>query len=353
VNDVQEFIVGLLNDLNCNGIKVYSTGNIHCQCPFHRPSRNVTAFGANFIDEDKGYPFNCLKCGENGNLAKLVSFATGRSYKNATKLIKKRITLRPITLKRLAEDMVKLKGTAVKAVGGVGKVQLPPRHPNQRTMLRYMRKRQKQARGVMQVSYIINRYGLYYCGEGRMAGRIIMPIRINGKIVGINDRAVDEKARNKSLHTKGQDYNELLYGLDEAIGKPKCVLVEGAFDLFQGVSAMSGKNALKSTYGIVANMGTKFSDTKMALLIENFEEVLLMFDNQQDSHGDNEGFESSVKWYRELKDYMPVKNITTCYPFGKDPGICTKQQWRKAVGSDGYVPETFIKKMQAGTRLKI
>jgi DNA primase len=351
--DAEQFILQLLNDLDCKGVKSFPTGNIHCQCPFHRPRKNVSAFGISYNKEEKGFPYNCQSCGESGNLAMLVTFIHRCTYKKALKIIDKRVAVKPVTLKILSDEMVKLSELGKEIVQKNKVASLPPRSSNQKAMMRYLEKRKKKGRDVLNVRYIVNKYGLYYCGEGRMAGRIIMPIRINGQVVGINDRAVDDGVRNKSLHVAGQNYNELLYGLDEAVGKPVGVLVEGAFDMFQVVSALSKDNKINTKYGIVCNMGTSVSETKVALLLENFDEVVVMFDNQVNDKGVNDGFDGAVKWCRELRDYMPVRNITTEYPKGKDPGICTTEQITKALKSKGYVAKTSLQRLKDGSLIKL
>jgi DNA primase len=348
-SDAEDYITNLLHELNCRGIKPTNTGDIHCQCPYHRPRHNVTAFGISFTREDKGYPFHCLSCKEKGNLAQLVSMAYGCSYKRAVKLITKNIALKPITIKRLSEDLIKLSDLSRGAVKQT-RIDMPTRSGNQKAMMRYLKKRKRKGRDVMNVPYIANKYGLYYCGDGRMAGRIIMPIRINGKVVGINDRAVNESLRNKSLHIADQEYNELLHGLDEAVGKRTAVLVEGSFDMFQGVSAVMTKAKICKRYGFVNNMGTAFSEVKAALLLENFDDLVLMFDNDIDN---NDGFEGALKWYKEMKDMMPVRNVTTEYPKGKDPAICTAPQIIDAITSEGYKPKTSLQRMKSGSMIKL
>jgi len=353
MNDAEDYITKLLQELDCKGVKPYATGDIHCQCPFHRPSSNITAFGISFTKEDDGYPFNCLSCGESGNLSKLVSFAYDCSYERANKLITKNIALSPITVKRLNAEFTKLKELRKAHEWASKQVRMPVRAGNQKAMIRYLDKRKKRGRGVLNVPYIVNRYKLYYCGDGRMAGRIIMPIHIGGKIVGINDRAVDESVRNKSLHIKGQEYSELMHGIDEAQGKPIVVIVEGAFDMFQCASALAKESRLNTRYGFINNMGTSISDTKVSLIIEHFEEAVIMFDNQVNDRGVNDGFDGSVKWYRQLRDYMPCRNITTSYPQGKDPGICTKEQIIDAIKSKGYIPKSSLQRLKDGTTIKL
>jgi len=350
--DVKDYILSVLEHLDCKGILALPTGNIHCQCPFHRPRRNVTAFGVSFVNEGRGYPYSCLSCGAKGNLAQLVSFGHKVSYGKALKMLNRNIVLTPITMGKLKDALMKLSEHSATAVASKHKVQLPPRSPNQSPMLKYMRKRRKQARDVMRVNHVIQRFGLYYCSTDRMAGRIIMPIHIGGGTVGMNDRSVDDSVRNKSLHIAGQNYNSLLYGLDEAAGKKVGVLVEGAFDLYQVHSAIS-RDKEHSHFGVVANMGTAWSDDKIALITDYFDELVIMFDNQKNDKGKNTGLVSAMKIQAMMQEMMPVRNVTLEYPEGKDPGICTKAEILTALYSTGYQYKSKLQQMISGSNIRI
>jgi DNA primase len=339
--DVAEFIIELLKSAQCSGIHQFSS-DIHCQCPFHRPRNNITAFGVSFTNEARGFPFHCLSCGVEGNLAQLVAYINGTSYGKALRTIHRRVALKPITVHALQNEFASL---VHKRVEDKVKIELPPRYSNQQHMMKYLEKRKKKAHGIMDIKYIVKRYGLYYCGEGRMAGRIIMPITINGEIVGLNDRATNDDIRNKSLHIKGLKYDQLMHGIDEASGKRIVVIVEGSFDMFQVISAIRSTTKTKNNYSVVNNMGTSFSEVKAGLIMENFEEAVLLFDNEYNSQGKSEGLNASIKWYRYLSDFMKVRDCTRCYPQGKDPGICTTQQIIEAITSKGYICKTEVEKM--------
>lgn len=344
--EIKEYIVSILEKLGCRGIKEYPSGNLHCQCPFHSPRRNITAFGVSFTAENLGYPYNCQSCGEKGNLVQLLAYADGISYQRAIKRLNKSITLAPITISKLIEGFLKLKELSKAASEGLKPVPLPPRNGKQSPMVRYMEKRRQNGREVLNCEYIIKKYGLYYCGEGWYAGRIIMPIRIGGTVVGINDRAIDDSISNKSLHTAGQSFGKLLHGLDEAIGKKVCVIVEGAFDMFQVASAIQGDRQA-TQFGVVANIGTAFSDQKAALILENFEELVIMFDHdQKNSQGKRTGPDAANKVEWQMKEFMPVRNVTCEYPLGKDPGICTKAEILTALYATGYQHSTRLSSLK-------
>lgn len=339
--DVAEFLIGLLESAQCAGIHQFST-DIHCQCPFHRPRNNVTAFGVSHTNEGKGFPYHCLACEAEGNLAQLVAYINGVHYGKALRIIERRIALKPITIHALQNEFARL---VHKASDDVVNVELPPRYGNQTHMTKYLQRRKKIAHGIMDIKYIVKRYGLYYCGEGRMAGRIIMPITINDKLVGINDRATSDDIRNKSLHIKGVKYDSLMHGIDEASGKRVVVIVEGAFDMFQVVCAIRNTNKIRNNYGVVNNMGTGFSETKAGLIIENFDEAVLLFDNEYNDQGKSEGLTAAIKWYRYLGDYMDVRDCTRSYPVGKDPGICTQDQIITAIKSKGFQQKNQLQQM--------
>jgi len=129
-------------------------------------------------------------------------------------------------------------------------------------------------------------------------------------------------------------------------------LVEGAFDLYQVHSAISKKKE-HSHIGVVANMGTSWSEDKTALMCDYFDEMVIMFDNQTNDKGKNPGLVSAMKISAMMGEMMPVRNVTTEYPKGKDPGICTKAEILKALYSNGYKHQSRLQQMIRSTNIKL
>lgn len=337
--DVRDFVLELLEQAGCRGIKA-SEDNIQCSCPYHNPRINSSSFGVNYKDEDKGYPFNCFSCKERGNLVQLVSYLQRITYKKALKVCKRKIVLRPISIGILQDAFLKLNKGTQKALGALTPVQLPVRADSQQGMLKYLKKRRRKYHNILRTNYIINKYRLYYCMEGRMSGRIVMPIFIDGKLAGYNDRTIDDNARQKSLHLPDSNFELLLYGLHEAQKKPNAVIVEGAFDLFQIASILSYNQKLYNEFGVVCLMGTTFNEHRLGMIFENFDKAILLLDN------DEQGRSHSIKIKEELEEYMPTVNATFSIPYDKDPGKCTKREILKALSTKNTTKKTYVSFLQ-------
>jgi DNA primase (bacterial type) len=220
----------------------------------------------------------------------------------------------------------------------VQRVILPPRAKHQLATLKYIRCRSHQAHDIINPKYIRNLYRIYFCDTGRYANRIIMPVfDLAGNIVSFTNRATDDE-RTKSLHAKGIEIGNYAYGLFEAQTKRKCVLVEGQFDLYQVVSVIKLIPMLHD-FGVVALLGTALPIIRKELLASMFEEIFVMLDHN------NEALERSEEIAWELDQDVEVKNVTDKYPKGKDPGVCTIAEIKKALLSESK-EETFLDELR-------
>lgn len=318
--DAIDYIADLLEDKVEGRVKLYGDKEIRCPCPFHN-GRNDSSFRVNFTKVEAFY--NCWSCKENGDLIDLVSFLTNKSRKASLKLLNTRTNIGSFKLGDLGKKLAKIKSDL--SSGGVKAMplaSLPPKAENQEPMLSYLTARSKRSHNLLRPQYICAKYGLYYCAEGRMAGRIIMPLYVDGKLVSYNDRTIIKDAKQKSKHPYNSDFNVLVYGLQQAIGKKIGVIVEGAFDLFQIVSFFS-RNKGYEDWGVVALMNTLVNHDKAALIADVFDEVLLMLDH------DKAGLADMDKTVSIFEEYLPVKNITREMPYGKDPGKCSEYELKK------------------------
>ena len=339
--DPKDFIYDLLQAHGVTKIRA-SQDQLRCGCPFHG-GRNLTSF---MVDFKKDIPFfHCYSCQENGDLPKLVAFLTGKSYRKSSKLIQIHTNIGVCNLRSIQESFKKLHQTFQKPEDI--KVELPPRAVNQKPLLNYMEKRWKKYHKVLLIEYIINKYRLYYCAEGRMAGRIIMPIYLDGQLMGYNDRTVNDKLKEKSLHLLGSKFDGLIHGLQEALGKPKGAVVEGSFDMYQVASVLATDEDLAAEYGCVNLMGSSFSDAKITTLVDNFQELIIMLDH------DKSGLEGGFKAYPKLREYVPVRHVSTVMPKDKDPGKCTAKQIKKILRAKGWCPSGYLDTVQQNTQLNI
>lgn len=314
-----EFIISLLKDAGCK--KVNRIGNnIRSTCPLHS-GKTATSFSITVNDE--GCPFQCFSCHQTGTVLKLIMKIYDCSYYQARKLFRKKVMLTIISIKSLEASLNDFKKNHRHLLEQ--SIDFPPRFEN-KPMFEYMHKRNRlQHHGIMDVEEIIKRYSLYYCAAGRFAYRIIMPIRnIAGDKIFFTNRSIVENAP-KNLFVKNSDADSVLYGLYESLGKKKCILVEGPFDMFQFISFLEKENIKE--YGVVCNMGTVMNETRAVQLSEIFEECHIVFDN------DKAGIDGSNKAKEIISEFMPVINKTEFVYSGKDPGKSTKEQLYKIVNS--------------------
>lgn len=320
---VQDFLVSALNNYGCKGIKIHAN-SVTSQCPFHWNNKNFKTFRISLSKKnDEGiYIFKCFSCQESGNIQRLVAYLYNCSFKKAYKILKKNVQLEQTSLDIINGELERM---SVENAGYVKEsVKLPPVSNNSHVMKNYIKGRRKKYHKVLRIDYIIKKYNLYYCDKGRYAGRIIMPIRNSiGESVAFNDRAVSEDAL-KSLHPEDPVYGKIIHGLFENKTKRKCVLVEGAFDMFQVDCAISRCDLVKE-FGVINLMGTYLSDEKISLLVENFDELYLMLDN------DEAGIKALNKYYFKLSEYTDTLEIMSSYPNLKDPGKCRASEIQYAI----------------------
>lgn len=310
-----------------------SKDSIRCKCPYHG-GNNPTAFRVHFR---KSEPFfNCWSCGANGSVAELVSFLTGKTLKKAASFLVKHTTIGDFSVKGLINKLDKAKEIVDQF--NPNNIIVPRRALNDAPMYEYLEKRKKLAHSILMPEYIVNKYGLYYCNHERYAGRIIMPIRIGGETVGYNDRTTVPGNQMKSLHQKNQDFDKLVYGLDEALGKKIGVIVEGAFDVYQLVCFFATRADKYKEYGSVALMCSTISHEKAALIASMFEEAVLMLDH------DKAGLKG-LKNAWMLEQVMPVRIVTKALPWDKDPGKCSAQEISRYLKYKEPKQESFLDKL--------
>lgn len=321
--ELRQYLFDLLKDAGLRHVH-YSGENIHCQCPFHLPRNNTSAFGVSFVDRsakydsvDEIYPYNCLSCGAKGNVIKLIAHIQECSMKKALKRFQKSVITLPVTVHSLKAQIEQVL-TRTRPTDRQSRGIVPPRVKSSSKTLKYLEKRSRLAHGVLDVNYIMGTYKPYFCDEGQWAGRIIMPIKDEmGEIVEFNDRTIGKGT--KSRHRPGSRINNLLYGLFEATGKKTVVIVEGAFDLFQVASVC--RREFKNT-GVVALMGITFPETRREAVIANFDQALVMLDNK----GEKDTYRAAEKIRFSLGMEMKAWNITKEYHMGKDPGMCMEEE---------------------------
>jgi len=327
--EVEDFVYELLQEYGCKSIRKYKD-SITAQCPYHWNKSNFKTFRVSTVEVLNkrtgivGFHYHCFSCGAGGSIVSLISHINRCTIKKAEKIFRKRVVLKQVTLDGIRKELRKL--NEENDITELKEVALASFAKNQEPMMRYLKRRNKTYHRTLDIDYIINKYELYYCSSSRYAGRIIMPVRdISGKVVYFNDRTIDDSITNKSLHQYGSLASQVLHGIRYAHTKKKCVVCEGAFDMFAVDCAIQDKNDLKRDYGIINLMGLVVSDIRLSMLINHFDSVYWMLDNDKD------GIRTTRKFAREFKDDLEMHNCTQAYPEHKDPAKCTKKEIRKAI----------------------
>ena len=325
-NDINSYIISLLEDVGCKGI-VDCGDSITSQCPFHWNSKNFKTFRISTVlrtnkkTGEQGLFYHCFSCGVGGELTKLVMHLTGLSYKKARKYLNKKTKLYNITVEKLNQDLM------------VNDFSYDPQNfeiitPDMATykepMVEYLKKRKKMYHNILNVKHIIKKYGLYYCDSGWYKNRIIMPVRsLDGQIMYYNDRYCGD-TKLKSLHLKESNATHYLHGIYEAITDTIGILCEGAFDMF-AVDSVLKRKKLQHKYSVVNCMGTIMSEQRIELLVKKFDKVLVLFDN------DKAGRDGAVRAVNKLREFISAENITTMIPKRKDPAKCTATELLEAI----------------------
>jgi DNA primase len=141
------------------------------------------------------------------------------------------------------------------------------------------------------------------------------------------------------LHPSNVDFNQLLYGFDQAFGKRDVVLVEGAFDLYQIVCALLKNEKMSKRFGVVCAMGHGTSSRKLKLIAENFRKAYVLFDN------DDAGITGTKAAVEQLSEFMPTFELTSILPKDKDPGKCSGSMLIDILNSGGAESKPFLERM--------
>lgn len=314
--DIKEYIVSLLDNF---GVKsVVDTGDeITAQCPFHFPKKNHKTFGVSTVEKYNkrlgvnGYWYNCFSCGESGSIIKLISYLTNKSYEKAYRLFCRNVTQAGISIEGLQKEYEAHKNMVDK-FDKLSEIELPSTIENNEYLIKYFEKRKRRAHDVLMIEYIVNKYKIKYCAEGRYAGRMIIPIfDLDGRIVEFDDRAVFE-TKQKSLHRSGTEIGRTILGLYQALDKKICIVVEGAFSMFQ-VECVLRKNKIRDI-GVVSIMGMVMTDERVELLTSIFDVVVLLLDCE------DKPIMKSIEMKKVLEQEVKVINLTPKYTRDKDPG---------------------------------
>jgi len=250
--------------------------------------------------------WHCWVCGERGNLPRLVMLTQGTTYKDAVDLISEYGSLLDIVSMR-KRNLAQLDA-----------ILNPPRHSFVDLDISRYRKGKSWwwYNGIPFGRFnreTVERFCLGYDGVSK---RAVIPIRAEGKWVGIIRRAVNQTQRPRYLYSKDFDRRHVLYGLPYVAARyDNVVVVEGA------------KDALRAyEYGMenfVAALGTGLTREQLALIVDRFDEVTVFCDN------DPPGHIAQFKMCQDLAELVPRVFVVQWRANRKDPNELSKQTMRR------------------------
>jgi DNA primase len=251
--------------------------------------------------------WHCWVCGERGNLPRLVMLTQGTTYRDAIDVVSEYGS--PL-------DIVSMRN---RGLAQLDTILNPPRHKFKAIDIsRYQKgKSWWWFNGLPYGRFsreTVDRFRLGYDGSSK---RSVIPVRADGKWVGIIRRAVNAWQHPRYLYSKDFDRRHVLYGMPYIPARrDSCIIVEGA------------KDALRAyEYGldnIVATLGTGLTREQLALLAERFDEVTVFSDN------DAAGQVAQLKMCQQLAECIPRVFVVQWRSIGKkDPNELTEPAMRR------------------------
>jgi hypothetical protein len=138
-----------------------------------------------------------------------------------------------------------------------------------------------QGRGYEDPTEIINKFDLRCASTGKYQDRIILPVRLNGELLGWTSRAIGNPKLAPRYLASSEDVKMTVLNYDELIkeGGQRLFIVEGPFDAIK----MDGHVNLKSHMEIRATctFGTSVTLSQIVLLrnlVKAFTETWILFD---------------------------------------------------------------------------
>lgn len=162
---------------------------------------------------------------------------------------------------------------------------------------------------------LFRRRGILFCRRGRLCGRHLIPIEVDGLVVAHEARDFAGRLEPKTLpiptHTKLTQY---LYNIDDIDPEESVYIVEGTKDALHCLSEATG-----GLYNVVSIFGSSLtSEQRLLLHTRGVKEVILMLD------ADYAGIRGMSKAYAQLAPVFRTK--LRLLPRGCDPADLTGEE---------------------------
>lgn len=222
---------------------------VYVLCPLHEDV-NTPSLAVNV---DNG-AWKCWGgCGSGSDLADLISRATDEKKEDVVRRLKQRI---PLSVDSLLDA---LSSKRRDVVDSVGEPLFYDRHHFPRYIL---------DRGFSKET--LNKWGV---GWDPNARAVVLPVRVDGRLVGLIRRLIDRDVRSKYLYTRGLQRSEILFGIEHVPKSAReIILVEGSLDAMW---------LDQFGYHAVAILGSSMSESQAKAVSKRFWKATLAFDNDK------------------------------------------------------------------------
>lgn len=159
------------------------------------------------------------------------------------------------------------------------------------------------------------------CPDGKLLGRLVIPIKEDGEIVYYVARSVEKVGPKEISPPKDKGWlprNEVVYGLDDVKKGEDVIIVEGLFD---------AEHLKKLGRTAVALLGSSLSDVQLGkILAKRPRQLYLMFD------GDEGGIKGQESAYIKCTRRFRGNTLRVVLPEGTDPDELTNEQLNELIG---------------------
>jgi len=300
-----------LRDILVNS-KLNSRGQYICDCPFCGKE-------SHFYISKSTQLWDCKKCGETGNIFKLLKFL------DKTYLLGERSVKDVESISSIRNS----KNTAVNDSENEIKL-LPKKLLPAGWRIRFTRYLKNRGLTKEDCEYyrigstdLLRKYNNY----------VIIPVVDNGEIRGWVGRYGDAKVpddKKRYLNSEGVNFSELLFGYDEICSDvtTTVIIVEGIFDKIAVDRFLDLKN--QNEIKCVCTFGKKISDTQIKkLIVKKIRNVIMLYDF--------DAVKDTKKFSLELSKLF---NVMIVFTTKKDIDCCTKEEALE-VFSNQYKPDFF------------
>lgn len=165
--------------------------------------------------------------------------------------------------------------------------------------------------------------GILYIREGRMAGRHVIPITLNGELVAYEARAFSGGVTPKVLiQPQGVKVHSYLWNVDSIVPGAPVIVVEG----IKGAIAV-----MRFGYpNVVSSFGSKLSADQVSLLLSKQpSEIIIAYD------ADTAGVEGAFDAITNLVAWTDLYTVTL--PDGTDPWDVSQETWDNCLAQKAKV----------------